>query len=123
MESDPELDPELDPDPLVRGTDPGIRIRTKMSQIPNTFCWSTGTRVLSKCLMAQRLRFHNDVDLQHVDAALAFHSYAGPDPNFYFDANPDPAPHQGNTNLKPLAYKPSTSTGSLFNFILGFQSS
>ena len=27
------LDP--DPDPLVRGTDPGIRIRTKMSRIPN----------------------------------------------------------------------------------------
>jgi hypothetical protein len=24
------------PDPLVRGTDPGIRIRTKMSRIPNT---------------------------------------------------------------------------------------
>jgi hypothetical protein len=35
MESDPESDPELDPDPLVRGTDPRIRIRTKMSQIPN----------------------------------------------------------------------------------------
>jgi hypothetical protein len=34
--SDPDLDPE--PDPLVRGTDPGIRIRirTKMSRIPNT---------------------------------------------------------------------------------------
>ncbi len=33
---DPELDP--DPDPLVRVTDPGIRIRirTKMSRIPNT---------------------------------------------------------------------------------------
>ncbi len=31
-------DPELDPDPLVRGTDPGIRIRirTRMSRIPNT---------------------------------------------------------------------------------------
>jgi hypothetical protein len=31
-------DPELDPDPLIRGMDPGIqiRIRTKMSQIPNT---------------------------------------------------------------------------------------
>jgi hypothetical protein len=29
-------DPELDPDPLVRGTDPGIRIRTKISRIPNT---------------------------------------------------------------------------------------
>ncbi len=31
-------DPEPDPDPLVRGTDPGvrIRIRTKMSRIPNT---------------------------------------------------------------------------------------
>ncbi len=40
--SDPELDPEPvqdlepDPDPLFRGTDPGIRIRTKMSWIPNT---------------------------------------------------------------------------------------
>jgi len=33
-ESDPELDPE--PDPFVRGTDPGIRIRTKMSRISNT---------------------------------------------------------------------------------------
>ena len=34
----PELDPdpEPDPDPLVRGTDPEIRIRTKMSRIPNT---------------------------------------------------------------------------------------
>jgi hypothetical protein len=27
-------DPELDLDPLVRGTDTGIRIRTKMSRIP-----------------------------------------------------------------------------------------
>jgi hypothetical protein len=35
-ESDPELDPEPDPDPLDRGKDPGIRIRTKMSWIPNT---------------------------------------------------------------------------------------
>jgi hypothetical protein len=38
-ESDLELDPDLepDPDPLVKGTDPGIRIRirTKMSRIPN----------------------------------------------------------------------------------------
>ncbi len=25
-----------DPDPLVRGTDPGIRIRTNMSRIPNS---------------------------------------------------------------------------------------
>ncbi len=31
---DPELDP--DQDPLVRGTDPWIRIRTKMSRIPHT---------------------------------------------------------------------------------------
>ncbi len=37
-ESDP--DPETDPDPLVRGTDPGIRIRTKLSRIPNTACKS-----------------------------------------------------------------------------------
>ncbi len=33
-QSDPELD--LDPDPLVGGTDPRIRILTKMSRIPNT---------------------------------------------------------------------------------------
>ncbi len=43
LDPDPELnpDPELDPDPvpLARGTDPGIRIRTKMSRIPNTACW------------------------------------------------------------------------------------
>jgi hypothetical protein len=32
--SDPEFDP--DQDPLVRGTDLRIRIRTKMSLIPNT---------------------------------------------------------------------------------------
>jgi hypothetical protein len=39
-------DPEPDPDALVRGTDPRIRIRTKMSRIRNTayqyliyFCW------------------------------------------------------------------------------------
>ncbi len=40
QESDPELDPDPDPDPdpLVRGTDPSIqiRIRNKMSRIPNT---------------------------------------------------------------------------------------
>jgi hypothetical protein len=41
--ADPELDPvpadpELDPypDPLGRGTDPRIRIRTKVTRIPNT---------------------------------------------------------------------------------------
>ncbi len=28
-------DPELDPDPLVRGTDPRNRFRTKLSRIPN----------------------------------------------------------------------------------------
>jgi hypothetical protein len=35
-ESDLELDPDPDLDPLVRGTDPQIQIRTKMSRIPNT---------------------------------------------------------------------------------------
>jgi hypothetical protein len=34
MESDPEMDSELDP--LVRGTDPRNRIRTKMARIPKT---------------------------------------------------------------------------------------
>ncbi len=36
MKSDLELDPKPDPDAFVRVTDPGIRIRTKMSRIPNT---------------------------------------------------------------------------------------
>jgi hypothetical protein len=38
LEPDPEPNPEPNPDPLVRGTDPGIRIRirTKMSRIPNS---------------------------------------------------------------------------------------
>jgi hypothetical protein len=30
---------EADPDPLVRGTDPRIRISTKMSRIPHTADW------------------------------------------------------------------------------------
>jgi hypothetical protein len=33
-EQDPEPDPN--PDPLCKGTDPRIRIRTKMSRIRNT---------------------------------------------------------------------------------------
>ncbi len=36
-----ESDPELYPDPLVRGLDTRIRIRTKMSRIPNTGLFST----------------------------------------------------------------------------------
>ncbi len=38
LDADPELDPDPDPDPLVKRMDPGIRIRirTKMSLIPNT---------------------------------------------------------------------------------------
>ncbi len=38
MELDPYPEADPDPDPLVRGTDPGvrIRIRTKMSRITNT---------------------------------------------------------------------------------------
>jgi hypothetical protein len=35
-ELDPELDPDPDLDPLARSTDPEIRIRTKISRIPNT---------------------------------------------------------------------------------------
>jgi hypothetical protein len=31
-----QTNPDPNPDPLVRGMEPGIRIRTKMSQIPNT---------------------------------------------------------------------------------------
>jgi hypothetical protein len=42
---DPDLEPDPEPDPLVRGTDPGIRIRirTKMSRIPNTG-WNQGRK-------------------------------------------------------------------------------
>jgi hypothetical protein len=38
LKSELEFDPDSDPDPLISGTDPRIRIRirTKMSRIPNT---------------------------------------------------------------------------------------
>jgi hypothetical protein len=40
-----ELDPEPVPDPLVRVTDPGIRIRTKMSEDPqHWYCLYCGSR-------------------------------------------------------------------------------
>jgi hypothetical protein len=43
------LDPELDPVPesLVRGADAGIRIRTKMSRIPNT-AWNCKDAFISQ---------------------------------------------------------------------------
>jgi hypothetical protein len=42
-ELDPDPNPDSNPVPLTRGTDPGIwiRIRTKMSRIPNTGVSST----------------------------------------------------------------------------------
>jgi len=36
LDPDSKLDPDSEPDPLVRGTDPRIRIRNQMSRIPNT---------------------------------------------------------------------------------------
>ncbi len=38
-EQDPEPDPEPDPNPIVRGTDPRIRICTNMFRI-----WNTGRK-------------------------------------------------------------------------------
>jgi hypothetical protein len=59
---DPELDPESDPDldPLVRGTHPDIRIRTKMSRIPNTAFYS----FIYRCLANFFLYCGPDPDLQ-----------------------------------------------------------
>jgi hypothetical protein len=53
---DQELDP--DPDPLARGTDTGIRIRTKMSRIPNTARYGTGSRL--KLIAPHRQGFRSD---------------------------------------------------------------
>jgi hypothetical protein len=36
----------------------------------------------------------------------------GPGPNFHFEANPDPGPHQGDVNLPPTSIQ--TLHGSIF---------
>jgi hypothetical protein len=45
----------------------------------------------------------------NTDPDPAFHFNTDPDPAFHFNAyqDPDPAPHQGKANLRPLVYKPS----------------
>jgi hypothetical protein len=47
------------------------------------------------------------------DLDLAFQLEANPDLTFHFDANPDPdpAPHKGDANLRPLALRSSTTLG------------
>ncbi len=47
-----------DPDPLVRGTDPGIRIRTKMSRIPNIGCVLLKTCLVSIILFCDQANKH-----------------------------------------------------------------
>ncbi len=44
-----------------------------------------------------------------VTAVLAFNLLRNLDPAFHFNADPDPnpAPHQSQTNLRPLFYRPS----------------
>jgi hypothetical protein len=72
-ESDP--DPEPDPDSLVRGTDPGIRIRirSKMSRIPNTGCITDDSnnavvaRVRRSCSRKAKLS-ENEVIFFHFEA-------------------------------------------------------
>ncbi len=45
----------------------------------------------------------------NADPDSAFHFNADPHPAFHFNAyqDLDPAPNQGDANLRPLAYKPS----------------
>jgi hypothetical protein len=77
-----ESDP--DPDPLVRGTYPGIRIRTKMSRVPNTaffnFCWSflpswirirkTGTEQCATGTAPHRIIFKQEIGTQRERCAI-----------------------------------------------------
>ncbi len=52
------------------------------------------------------LSFHFNAD---PDPNPTFHFNADPDPNqtFTFSTDPDPVPHQGDANLRPLAYRHS----------------
>ncbi len=50
-----ELDPDPETDPLVRGTDPGIRIRTKMSRNPNTGFSIIKVSLLSNCRFIKKI--------------------------------------------------------------------
>ncbi len=42
--------------------------------------------------------------LSRVADPAHFHEDPGPDPTIYFNADPDPAPHQ--SDLRPLVYRP-----------------
>ncbi len=57
---------------------------------------STGTSVLR----IRRLFFYFEAD---PDPTL--HSDADPNSTFQYDVDPDPAPHQSDANLPPLAYR------------------
>jgi hypothetical protein len=53
---------EFDPDPLVTGTDPRIRIRTKMSRIPNTektLCIGSLGDIQNAVIMSLSLSYQN----------------------------------------------------------------
>jgi len=71
MELDPDPEADPDPDPLVRGTDPGIqiRIRSKMSRIPNT-CFKKFSRtaeiaMAEYCMLQFILSLINQSSLQY----------------------------------------------------------
>jgi hypothetical protein len=50
---------------------------------------------------------HNGFTHRRMDADPdpAFHFNADPDPAFHFNEDPDQDPHQGEANLRPLAYR------------------
>ncbi len=103
--SDPEFD--QDPDPLVRGKDPGIRIRTKMSRIPNTdrrkrlftVSWEIGKKYHAKKMTArekeQGYTYTRTVRcLYEVKKCYYKKEVSVPDPwNFGVDADPNPRIH------------------------------
>jgi hypothetical protein len=42
------------------------------------------------------------------DPPLHFDADQDPDPTFYFETDPDPGSHQSDSNLRSMAYRPST---------------
>ncbi len=46
--------------------------------------------------------------LRGVRVLDSHHLNVDPDPAFHFNPDPDPVPHQGDANLRPLVYRPTT---------------
>ncbi len=73
----------MDPDPLVRGTNPRIRIRTKMSRIPNTVRYLVKGWAMSLSHFLE-ICMHSSVDRLHIESFRCSWIHLGSFPRLSF---------------------------------------